>query len=86
MAFDKRYVLIGVYTYYTHDLCREKRYVAIKALKGYSTHLESKQGLTWELPALQHIASSPPLPSFESTHCPQLLDHFTHPGFDQDGN
>jgi serine/threonine protein kinase len=39
-----------------------------------------------ELTALQRIGSFPPLPGFESAHCPQLLDHFIHPGREQDGD
>lgn len=68
-----------------NNLLREKRFVAIKALTGYATDL-SKRGITWELTALQHITSFPPLPGFESTHCPQLLDYFIHPGREQDGD
>ncbi|GLB43876.1 putative kinase-like protein [Lyophyllum shimeji] len=63
---------------------KEKRYVAIKALKGYSTDL-FKRNVTWELPALQRVASIPPPPGVESTHWPQLLDHFIQPGRDRDG-
>ncbi|KAF8340059.1 hypothetical protein F5887DRAFT_872765, partial [Amanita rubescens] len=48
---------------------KEERYVAIKALKGYSTDLITK-GITWELEALEHIASMPPPSGIEPTHCP----------------
>lgn len=40
----------------------------------------------WELAALQRISSQPPLPGFESTHCPKLFAHFTHSGRDRDGD
>ncbi|KAF8062371.1 kinase-like protein [Lyophyllum atratum] len=62
----------------------EKRYVAIKALKGYSTDL-FKRNVTWELPALKRVASIPPPPGVETTHWPQLLDYFIQPGRDRDG-
>ncbi|KIM80030.1 hypothetical protein PILCRDRAFT_542341 [Piloderma croceum F 1598] len=64
---------------------KEKRYVAIKALKGYSTNLEVRQ-ITWELAALERVTSMPPPVGFTSTHCPQLLDRFRHPGRVQDGD
>ncbi|KAJ3925812.1 MAG: kinase-like protein [Lentinula lateritia] len=47
-------------------------YVAIKALKGFSTEL-SRRGRTWELEALQRVAGS-------NNHCLHLLNEFTHPG------
>ncbi|RDB25924.1 Serine/threonine-protein kinase SRPK [Hypsizygus marmoreus] len=63
---------------------KENKYVAIKALKGYATNL-AKRGITWELPALERIASEPPPAEFKSTHWPRLLDHFVHPGSGEDG-
>ncbi|KAF8077002.1 kinase-like domain-containing protein [Lyophyllum atratum] len=63
---------------------KAKRYVAIKALKGHATALY-KKGMTWELPALKRLASITPPAGVEATHVPRLLDHFTHPGRDKDG-
>ncbi|KIK04795.1 hypothetical protein K443DRAFT_52601, partial [Laccaria amethystina LaAM-08-1] len=48
---------------------KEERYVAIKALKGYSTNLNTK-GITWELEALERVAAVPPPSGIEPTHCP----------------
>ncbi|KAF8516871.1 kinase-like domain-containing protein [Gautieria morchelliformis] len=52
---------------------RENSFVAVKVLKGHSTDLV-RRGRTWELEALK-LVSSPP-----SSHCLQLLSHFTIPG------
>ena len=64
---------------------REERYVAIKALKGYSTDLIRK-GITWELETLERVTSVPPPSGIEPTHCPRLLANFVHPGKDRDGD
>ncbi|KAF8808765.1 hypothetical protein BYT27DRAFT_7011299, partial [Phlegmacium glaucopus] len=55
MAFDIKYGL------------HEKRYVAIKALKGYSTDL-IRRSITWEHNALERVASMPPPPGIEPNH------------------
>jgi serine/threonine protein kinase len=60
---------------------REKRYVAIKALTGYSTDL-TLRSITLELAALKQLASRPSISDLMSTHCIQLLSHFIHPGKD----
>jgi serine/threonine protein kinase len=70
---------------YTEVIRREERYVAIKALKGYSTNLNTK-GITWELEALERVAAVPPPSGIEPTHCPRLLANFVHPGKDRDGD
>ena len=64
---------------------RKKTYVAIKALKGYSTDLMQRH-ITWELDALGLVTSRPPPIGFASTHCTRLLSHFMHTGKDQDGD
>ena len=62
---------------------REKRYVSVKALKGYATELVQR-GVMWELAALQRLSfprTGPP-----SDHCLRLISHFIHPGKAQDGD
>jgi serine/threonine protein kinase len=71
-------------TRHFHDFHREERYVAIKALKGYSTDL-STRGITLELSALERVSSMPPPAGVEPNHCPRLLANFIHPGQDRDG-
>jgi len=51
-----------------------------------SVSILSRRGITWELPALERVASMPPPSGFESIHWPQLLAHFIHPGQDRDGD
>jgi hypothetical protein len=48
--------------------CREERYVAVKALKGYSTNL-STRGIMWELDALERVASMLTHSGIESNPC-----------------
>ena len=62
---------------------REKRYVSVKALKGYATELVQR-GVMWELAALQRLSS--PWTGPPSDHCLRLIAHFIHPGKAQDGN
>ena len=63
---------------------RQKKYVAIKILKGYATNLVRK-GITWELAALERLSAPTSASGHESNHCLRLLSHFTHTGNDQDG-
>ncbi|KIM84915.1 hypothetical protein PILCRDRAFT_817739 [Piloderma croceum F 1598] len=60
---------------------QEKRYVAIKALTGYSTDLTLRSIMS-ELAALKQLASRSPVSGLTSSHCIQLLSHFIHPGKD----
>ena len=66
-----------------HGICRERKYVAIKSLKGYATDLVNR-GLIWELAVLRRITSTQPGPT--PSYCLQLLDHFTQPGQSGDGD
>lgn len=65
--------------YFDFFLCRVNEYVAIKALKGYSTEL-SRRGRTWESQALQRVAAG------SKGHCLRLLNEFTHPGKGSSGD
>ncbi len=60
---------------------RHNSFVALKILSGYGTRLNKEEKLRESI-CLSRLASLPP----ESTsHCPLLLDHFYHPGIEQDG-
>lgn len=61
---------------------REKQYVAIKALKGYTTNFV-RSGHIWELDALQRLKTGP---EGTTEHCIRLLAHFTQPGEGDDGD
>jgi serine/threonine protein kinase len=81
MAFDEQYVFIQLSGCCSDKFPREKRYVAIKALTGYSTDT-TLRSITSELAALKQLASSLPVSSLTSTHCIKLFSHFIHPGKD----
>ncbi|KAG2341821.1 hypothetical protein BDR05DRAFT_429172 [Suillus weaverae] len=53
----------------------DKKYVAIKALKGYSTGL-FERGVMLELPALERSTLGSPPPGLTSSHCLHLLCFF----------
>ncbi|SJL03905.1 uncharacterized protein ARMOST_07262 [Armillaria ostoyae] len=52
-------------------------YFALKALNGHCTKYAA-EGVSWELPALQRITSTPG--HDPSPHCLRLVDHFSLPG------
>jgi len=56
MAFDEQYVFIQLSGCCSDKFPREKRYVAIKALTGYSTDT-TLRSITSELAALKQLAS-----------------------------
>lgn len=56
--------------------------MALKILSGYATQL-NQEGKLRELAALQQLAA---LPDEKVRHCTQLLDHFYHPGIEEDGD
>ncbi|KAG5643253.1 hypothetical protein DXG03_001263 [Asterophora parasitica] len=56
----------------------ESKYVAVKALTGYSTELHEKGLAYWEPQALHFLGNSPP-------HCIPLLAQFNEVGIGEDG-
>ncbi|KAG1872191.1 kinase-like protein [Suillus subluteus] len=63
----------------------DKKYVAIKVLKGYSTGL-FERGIMLELPALERSTLGSPPPGLTSSQCLHLLYFFKQPGKSRDGN
>jgi serine/threonine protein kinase len=72
------------YSYDFLKMCREKKYVAIKVLKGYATSLVQKD-IMWELAAFELLSAPSPASGLESNHCLRLISHFMHMGNVQDG-